>query len=146
MSKLKVAALVLGVALVLLSPQRAAATDYVFTVTVDVRTLHPTVTTGQVQCMVLSSMIEDAPGSVIGSNTTPFTLTGGSYAGPAVEVRIHIPGRSRGIGWRCYLRFTPPGGASPVAADFLSTPGPSFRAEFERAPGSPFVYKVEARL
>jgi hypothetical protein len=143
MTKLITALLVLASAMVLPSPGRATARDYVFTVTVDVRNLHPTVTTGSVLCMVRNDM-RDVAGAVVGSNSTLFTLVGGTYIGP-LEVRVHTVSAPGGRGWRCVLYFILPGSTTDSAsADFLSTPStPYFRAEFERASGAPFVYQVE---
>jgi hypothetical protein len=137
--KLKTAALVLGCAMVLFSPVRAAARDYVFTVTVDVRNLHPTVTRGEVSCS-----LRNAAGTSLGAIVnTPFTLAAGTFRGD-VEGRIALRvGGGTPASWLCSLRFYPPGAASPVGASALSEPThPLHRAEFDRAPGSPFVHEI----
>lgn len=146
MSKRKLAALLLGSCLIPLASQPAAAVDYIFTVNVDVRSLHPTVTTGQVTCGLL-----DARGtgvSVISPGRTNFTLAGGSFAG-AVEVRMSTPrGAAAAVTWRCHLYFEPPDLRGNFRlAESLSTPThPEFREEFRRADGSVFRGLVEGRF
>ena len=132
----------LSSAAVALAPWPAAAAEYIFTVPVDVRSLHPTVTRGLVQCAVSSAtrMIGEA-------GRQPFTLSGGNYRGD-VEVRVTTPsGSPAAVSWHCDLRFFLPMSGIDLYASYLSTVGgDAFREEFRRAPGSEFRGRVEGRF
>lgn len=119
-----------------------SAAEYNFTVPVDVRSLHPTVTRGMVSCSVSSAtrMIGDA-------GRQPFTLTGGSFRGD-VEVRVTTPaGSPAAVSWSCSLRFyLPMSGIDGYASDLSNVGGRYFREEFRRAPGAEFRGYVEGRF
>lgn len=142
MSRLNLAVL-LGAAAVLLVPRPAAAVDYIFTVPVDIRNLHPTVAAGFVVCN-----LRNAGGTLVGEATRQrFTLTGGSYRGD-IEIRVSTrPGTPAVVSWVCSLRFTPPPAGGDLSASILSDPThPLFREEFRRAPGSEFRPEITGRF
>jgi hypothetical protein len=154
MSTLKVAALVLGCAAALCSPERAVARAYVFTVMVDVRNLHPDVTRGEVHCSVQDG-VGDTAHNIGEGAVTAFTLTAGTYSGP-VEIRFlpSLGSTAPAVMWKCELWFYPPPGSevdgrpfhAQQPAQFLSDGGRYFLEKFRRAPGTPFVYRIEGRF
>ena len=141
MSKFRLA--VMSSAVMVLAPWPVAAAEYVFAVPVDVRSLHSSVRTGLVSCVVI-----DAGGRAIGAaGRQTFTLSSGSYRGD-VEVRVTTPAGATAASWLCNLRFMlPPTSAIDFGADDLSDVGGRyFREEFRRAPGAEFRYRIEGRF
>ena len=133
---------VLSSAAVALAPWPVTAAEYIFSIPVDVRSLHPTVTRGLVQCSV-----SDATRIIGEAGRQPFTLSGGNYRGE-VEVRVTTPATSpAAVRWSCSLRFyLPMSGIDGYAFDLSNVGGRYFREEFRRAPGSEFRGSIEGRF